>query len=96
MEKLHTRLRRLRQAHRMTMKESAAAIGVPESTYRDWEYGGSVRGQYYPKIADVLGVSIHELLTGERVQSDRVTQAVQRLDQSVLELKAALRTGGTP
>jgi len=60
------RLVRLRKARGFTMKQMAAKIEVPLSTYRDWEYGRANQGTPYIKLAAALGVSLYELLSGEK------------------------------
>jgi len=55
------RLRKLRKANQLTQKEAAKLIDVPESTYKDWENGAAIRGEPYPQIAKVFGVTLDEL-----------------------------------
>lgn len=43
------------------MREAARRIGVPETTYRDWEYGNAIQGEPYPRIAKAFGISLDEL-----------------------------------
>jgi transcriptional regulator with XRE-family HTH domain len=59
--KLNNKLRTLRQAKRMTMKKIATLIGIPVSTYRDWEYGSKVPAENVHKIAKIFQVSVSEL-----------------------------------
>ena len=63
--KLSNKLRTLRQARRMTMKKIAALIGIPVSTYRDWEYGTKVPAEQVHNIAKIFQVSISELFGTE-------------------------------
>lgn len=66
-EIFHQRLKRLRNENKLTVKEMSARIGVPESSYREWEYGRAITGgEHYIQIAKVLGLSVYELLTGNR------------------------------
>ena len=44
------------------MREAARRIGVPETTYREWEYGRAIRGEPYVKIALAFGVTLDALL----------------------------------
>jgi transcriptional regulator with XRE-family HTH domain len=59
---LSKKLRQLREDRSLTILQCAKAVGVSPSTYRDWEYGRSISGEPYLKIAEVLGVSLSELL----------------------------------
>ena len=63
--KLNNKLRTLRQERRMTMKKIAALIGIPVSTYRDWEYGTKVPAEQVYNIAKIFQVSISELFGTE-------------------------------
>ncbi|MDR3608445.1 MAG: helix-turn-helix transcriptional regulator [Oligoflexia bacterium] len=60
------RLRKLRTENRFTLSQVARQVGVPVSTYRDWEYGKAIQGEPYAKLAQAFGVSIEELLGGEK------------------------------
>jgi transcriptional regulator with XRE-family HTH domain len=90
MENFHTRLRHLRKARGLTMKEFANKIGVPQSTYRDWEYGGTISGQPYIRMALILNVSLYELLDGKRQRSNRLLNITVELESLVKELKKEL------
>lgn len=65
-ENLGNRLKRLRKQTHLTAKEVAHRLGVATSTYREWEMGRAIRGEPYPALCEVLNVSLHELLLGER------------------------------
>lgn len=58
------RLRKCREAKRLSQSEVAFLIGVSQSTYFTWESGEQVniRMKYIPKIVEVLGVDINELI----------------------------------
>ena len=55
------RLRSLRKSRRLTMRETARLIDVPESTYRQWEYGQAILGEPYSFIAKAFNVTLDEL-----------------------------------
>jgi transcriptional regulator with XRE-family HTH domain len=65
MEAFHLRLRQLRKTKGFTIKSFAQKIEISPSTYRDWEYGVSIQGQPYLKIAQALDVSLYELFGSE-------------------------------
>ncbi|MBK8202439.1 MAG: helix-turn-helix transcriptional regulator [Bdellovibrionales bacterium] len=66
------------------MREAARRIGVPESTYREWEYGRKIRGEPYLQIAKTFGVSIEELLGQPERQ---LTTIEDRLNRAIEDLK---------
>lgn len=81
------RLRRLRTAQKITMKELAQKIGVPVSTYREWEYGRSIVGEPYPRLADALRVSLSELLLGDAHNKNELFVEIYAIEDHLLKLK---------
>lgn len=66
MESFSQRLKRLRVAKGLTVKEIAKQIGVSVSTYREWEYGRAIQSiDPYLHLTKVLRVGLIELLTGK-------------------------------
>lgn len=61
MEFFNKRLQKLRKERGLSVRTMAKKLKVPESTYREWEYGRAIRGEPYVKIAEVLEVSLQEL-----------------------------------
>lgn len=61
MEDFNIRLKKYRLTANLTQREAAKKINVPESTYRDWEYGNAIQGEPYPKIAKAFGITLNEL-----------------------------------
>ncbi|MGZ5279566.1 MAG: helix-turn-helix transcriptional regulator [Pseudobdellovibrionaceae bacterium] len=55
------KLQELRLGKGLSMRETAKRIGVPETTYREWEYGRAIRGEPYIQIAKVFGITLQEL-----------------------------------
>ena len=82
-ESFYRRLRRLRQEKRLTMREVAGKIGVPITTYREWEYGRGITGEPYMKIAEALGVSLTELMTGQRPGGNELLSTLNSLETQV-------------
>lgn len=58
----------------MTIRNVAEKIGVPATTYRDWEYGNAITGEPYVKLAEVFEISIYELLTGNRPDRNKIIE----------------------
>jgi transcriptional regulator with XRE-family HTH domain len=67
--KFSKRLIAFRKNRRLTISEVAERIEVPLTTYREWEYGRAIRGEPYVRLAEVFGVTLYELLTGENPTS---------------------------
>lgn len=65
-EPLNKRLERLRKAQGLTAKAMAQLVEIPESTYREWEYGRGLKLPPFQKISQVLAISVTELVTGQK------------------------------
>src|SRR5216684_5517113 len=46
MRSVHQTIRRLRKERKKTLREVAAAICVPLTTYREWEYDRAIRSEH--------------------------------------------------
>ncbi|MDR3608290.1 MAG: helix-turn-helix transcriptional regulator [Oligoflexia bacterium] len=85
-EIFYQRLRTLRERRGLSVRAVAETIGVPMSTYREWENGRAVQGtRSYAPLAQVLQVSIHELLTGEAPQEQ--AKHIAYLNAAIQELE---------
>lgn len=72
------------------MRETARRIGVPETTYREWEYGRKICGaEPYRKIARAFGISISELF-GEDHSDLSVENRIERIRADAEVVKAAV------
>jgi transcriptional regulator with XRE-family HTH domain len=70
------------------MRETAKLIGVPETTYREWEYGRAIRGEPYLKIARAFGISVEELFVTDEEPEWLLEKDIDRLIFGLLNLKA--------
>ena len=87
-----TRIKRLRLGTRLSLKDMANRLGVPVSTYREWEYGRTIRGQPYMRMAEVLGVSVLELLTGKTPSNQSVFKEIKTIEKHLAMLKMELES----
>lgn len=92
MELFYQRLKRLRVEKGFKVKDIAEKIQVSVSTYREWEYGRSIKGEPYAKLAEVLGVTIEELLTGKTSTPQEVMQSLEDCKKCMLELEKKLQS----
>lgn len=90
MEKFGERLRRLRKAKNLMIEDMARSIGCAASTLRDWENGRAIQGEPYLKISEVLGVSIKELLSGEKPSTKQALDTLNQIRKSLGKLEAEL------
>jgi len=65
-EPFHKRFKRLRLLQGLTLDQVGAAVGVTKPAVFRWEAGSSVpRREYLSTLADLMKVSIPELMLGE-------------------------------
>lgn len=86
-EAFHKRLERLRKEQGLTAKEMARKIGVPVSTYRQWEYGRGMKLPPLQKISQVFAISVTELATGQRPDWESHLKALEALEKSLSEIR---------
>lgn len=72
------------------MRQAAKLIGAPESTYREWEYGRSIRGEPYPRIAKAYGISLEELFGYEK-KTTSLTEDFEHLESLIRSMKVKAR-----
>lgn len=71
------------------MRETAKRIGVPETTYREWEYGRAITGEPYPKIAEAFEITLEEVF-GLDARADSPEEAIDRIISDLRVLKKRL------
>ncbi len=86
-ETFSARLKRLRKHKGFSQKDVAKKIGVPVTTYREWEYGRLIQGEPYVEIAKALDVTLGELLTGHSPGYEKISQAVENVETAIASLK---------
>ena len=86
MNDIGKRIRKIREHKGLSVQEVSMQVGVPLSTYRDWEYGRSIRGQHYIAIDKALGISLRELLTGEKTQSSEIIGELESIESRIRDI----------
>ena len=77
-----------REEQNLKVKEVAQAIGVAESTYREWENGRKIQGEPYLKISQVLHISIGDLLgVSKREVLQELFLHIETLEKHVKNLR---------
>ena len=80
-------LKELRKENNMTQEQLGERIGVTNKTISRWE-----TGNYMPPVeslillGDIYGISINEILAGERVENDKINEL-----RNIIEDKTELR-----
>ena len=89
-EVFHQRLASLRKTRGLTANAMAKLIGVPASTYREWEYGRGMKLLPLQKISQVLAISVTELATGAKPNWDKHLQDLEDLEIRIREIRLNL------
>ena len=86
---LAQRMRALRAARGRSVADIARRVGVSESTYRDWEYGRQIKGEPYARIAEALGTTLVELMTGRAV-NESILVELHEIERALARIRAQL------
>jgi transcriptional regulator with XRE-family HTH domain len=87
---LNERLKQMRLSRGYSVKEFAKAIEIPESTYREWEYGRGLRVPPFEKIAELLTISVTEVVTGLPSNLHDIERELANLAASLDGIRAQL------
>ena len=87
-ESFGDRLKRLREKKKLSAKEVARQAGVPESTYREWEYGRPQKLPPFSRLSEVLDVPLSELITGKSADLDWITKGITQIEDQIRKLKS--------
>ncbi len=83
------RLKQFRERRNLSVVEVAGAVGIAQSTYREWELGRPIRGLVYVRLAHVLGVSLNELFGVMEPAGHKVRECltvVQELERKIQQM----------
>jgi transcriptional regulator with XRE-family HTH domain len=76
----------LRLQRGLTQRDVAEALGIPLSTYKEWEYGRRIQGEAaYHKLAEILEVNLRTLLTGEPLPGTE--EVIKKVNSAITQLK---------
>lgn len=90
-EPIYIRLKRIRCDQNISVKKMAQLIGVPLSTYREWEKGRGIKSlPPFVKISQVLAISVTELMTGDTPNLKWVSDDLQAIEIQARNLKLKL------
>ncbi len=89
-ESLGKRLKRLRVQRKLSIKEVAERVGVPQTTYREWENDRKIVGEPYLDLARVFEVSIYELISGETTTDQVLVKSIESIEVEIKKMKEHL------
>jgi transcriptional regulator with XRE-family HTH domain len=90
METLAKRLRFHRKRCGMTGAQVARRLGIPDTTYREWEYGRAIQGEPYQKLAEIFDIRVLELLIGPQADREQLVKDVEQAEGILRKLKQLL------
>lgn len=81
MESIHQRIRRLREKKGLTQQELAKVVGVSYQSVQEWERdkGTAPSRKRQEAVSQALGVTLNELMTGDRLGPAVDTPVMERL-----------------
>lgn len=85
---IYERYCKIRDSKELKDAKIAAMTGIGKSTFSDWKSGRSTpKNDKLQKIADVLGVSLEYLLTGESTEKYYINDETAAMAQKLFENK---------
>jgi transcriptional regulator with XRE-family HTH domain len=91
-DKFAERLKTLRAHKGLSASEMARLIGVPQTTYSDWENGKGLRIPPLLKISQVLAISVTELVIGQQTPADELIKEIELVEEKLRSIKVKLST----
>ncbi len=88
--KIAQRIRQIRLEKKMTLKEAARLLGVPTSTYRDWEYGRKIPAEIISRLADVYDLPISVFTMKTKIGQSELFKAVSLMEEALQIVKRAI------
>lgn len=85
-------LKNLRVNKGLSVKEMATKLEVAPSTYREWEYGRKIQGEPYPKIAEILNVSLDKLFGRKQIKVKDVLNSLEEIKNKIDEVEKAVES----
>lgn len=82
------RLQVLRNQSKKTCAEVAEKLGIPESTYRGYEYGSRLPAALMPQICFIFGVNFEEFFCDKKdtLKSEKI-KIIENIENILNELK---------
>lgn len=92
MEQASQIIRKLRLRRNLSMRQVASGIGVPLTTYREWEeHGRSIRSDNLLKLANYFGVSVETLIGGKKMEQMSIEDRINRIIMDLSILRAQIK-----
>jgi transcriptional regulator with XRE-family HTH domain len=89
-ETFRSRLRRLRDEKKLTVKHVAEFLNIPTTTYREWENGRKIVGEPYIELSKLFNISVHELISGEKNTDQAAYKSIELIQSELSKLKQHL------
>ncbi len=81
-EKIGKFIAKLRQENNLTQQQLAQRLGITDRAISHWENGRSLPDvSLFKKLCEILGISINELISGERVSNN-----IKKSDENIINL----------
>lgn len=88
--KISQKIRKYRLERKMTLKATAQLLGVPLSTYRDWEYGRKIPAEVLPKLAEAFNLPLTVFSEKSVLNPNDLQKAVVLLEEALMIVRNAI------
>lgn len=92
---MNHKLRELRKSKGLSIEKVAVQIGVPVSTYRDYEYGTRLPADLLKPISELYEMSISDLLgvsSSDEALNEVISNVIYSLEKNIEILKQFRRS----
>lgn len=80
-----------RREKNMTQRQLAEKLGLSDKTISKWETGkGLPEAGFMAPLSEILGISVNELLTGERIPDEEYQERAEETMVALAEMKAEM------
>lgn len=78
-----------RKEKNMTQRQLAEELGLSDKTISKWETGkGLPEAGFMAPLSEILGISVNELLTGERIPEEEYQERAEETMVALAEMRA--------
>ena len=87
---LGEKLKELRNRQRWSLTETAKALKVSLTTYREWEEGRKIPAERLVSLASLHSISVSELLGQKQIANEELARALTCFEAGVAHVRKAL------
>ncbi|MEK6773828.1 MAG: helix-turn-helix transcriptional regulator [Bdellovibrionota bacterium] len=88
--KLAVKLKQLRVQKSWSLATTARSLGVPASTYKEWELGRKIPVDQLVNLAGLHSTSVSNLLGQKQISNEELAKGLLALEAAMIHVKKAI------